>query len=69
MATIYLTFDDGPLAGSDDVISVLNAEQVRGTMFMIGIHVTGSLFRQSILQAAQASWFVEIGNHSNTHAK
>ena len=68
MATVYLTFDDGPLAGSDDVISVLNAEQVRGTMFMVGAHVTGSSFRQGILRAAQASWFVEIGNHSNTHA-
>jgi peptidoglycan/xylan/chitin deacetylase (PgdA/CDA1 family) len=67
MATVFLTFDDGPLAGSDDVVSVLNTEQVKGTLFMVGVHVQGS-FRQGVLETAKKSPFVEIGNHSNTHA-
>lgn len=36
MPTVYLTFDDGPLAGTDDVIDVLNQKRVKGSL-LIGI--------------------------------
>jgi len=29
-STVYLTFDDGPLGGTDDVIATLNEMKVRG---------------------------------------
>jgi len=35
-STVYLTFDDGPLGGTDDVIATLNEMKVRGTLFMVG---------------------------------
>ncbi|KAA5606606.1 polysaccharide deacetylase family protein [Roseospira marina] len=67
MATVFLTFDDGPLAGTDDVIAVLNAEQVKGTLFMVGDHVS-SAWRRGVLTAAHSSPFVQVANHSSTHA-
>ena len=67
MATVYLTFDDGPLAGTDDVIAVLNAEQVKGTLFMVGDHVS-SAWRRGVLNDAHGSRFVQVANHSSTHA-
>jgi len=67
MPTIYLTFDDGPLAGTDDVIAVLNAQQVRGTLFMVGDHVSNA-WRRGVLRDAHASAYVQVANHSRTHA-
>ena len=67
MATVYLTFDDGPLAGTDDVIVVLNAEQVKGTLFMVGDHIS-TPWRRGVLSDAHASRFVQVANHSSTHA-
>jgi len=31
--TLYLTFDDGPLGGTDDVIATLNETKVKGILF------------------------------------
>lgn len=67
MAVIYLTFDDGPLAGTDDVIAVLNAKQAKGTLFMVGAHVSSD-WRRHQLDAAHSSRFVQVANHSTTHA-
>jgi peptidoglycan/xylan/chitin deacetylase (PgdA/CDA1 family) len=67
MATVFLTFDDGPLGGTDDVIAVLNAEQVKGTLFMVGDHVT-TPWRRGVLKDAHSSRFIQVANHSSTHA-
>lgn len=67
MATIYLTFDDGPLAGTDDVISVLNAKQVKGSLFMVGVHVVND-WRKKQVTNAHSSKYAEVANHSTTHA-
>ncbi|TIT54789.1 MAG: polysaccharide deacetylase, partial [Mesorhizobium sp.] len=32
--TIYLTFDDGPLNGTSNILDVLEAAQVPATLFM-----------------------------------
>ena len=67
-ATVFLTFDDGPQPGTDDVIGVLEAKQVKGTLFMVGEHVEQSAWRKGVLKSAQNSRYVELANHSNTHA-
>lgn len=36
--TVYLTFDDGPRYGTDDVLRILNEQNVKGTFFMVGFH-------------------------------
>ena len=67
MATVYLTFDDGPLYGTDDVIDVLNAKSVKGTLFMVGDHTAGKWSAKQ-LKRAQDSKLAEVANHSTTHA-
>jgi len=67
MAQVYLTFDDGPVFGTDDVIGVLNETSAKGTLFMVSDHTAGT-WSAKVLKDAQASAFVQIGNHSKTHA-
>ncbi len=67
MAVVYLTFDDGPLGGTDDVIAVLIAKRAKGTLFMVGDHIS-SEWRRQRLADAHASEFVQVANHSTTHA-
>lgn len=66
MPTVYLTFDDGPQPGTDDVISVLESKRVPGTLFMVGAHADGT-WRKDQLKAAHSSRYVQVGNHSMTH--
>jgi peptidoglycan/xylan/chitin deacetylase (PgdA/CDA1 family) len=68
MPTVYLTFDDGPRPGTADVISALESRQVPGTCFMVGAHVDGTWCKEQLARA-QCSRYVEIGNHSMSHAK
>jgi len=65
--TIFLTFDDGVIPGTDDVISVLKNKKIKATLFMVG-NTLFSKWRKSQLERAKASAYVEIGNHSYTHA-
>lgn len=67
MAFIYLTFDDGPLPGTDDVIAVLVAKRAKGTLFMVGDHVQPG-WRTQQLEAAHTRDYVMVANHSTTHA-
>ena len=67
MAVVYLTFDDGPLGGTDDVIAVLNAKRAKGTLFLVGDHVSSD-WRRRQLDAAHSSEYIEVANHSTTHA-
>jgi peptidoglycan/xylan/chitin deacetylase (PgdA/CDA1 family) len=66
--TVYLTFDDGPLDGTSNVLSVLEQEQVPATLFMVGQHVLASPERKALLARAKAMPLVTIGNHSFSHA-
>lgn len=67
MAVIYLTFDDGPVAGTDDVVAVLTNKQIKGTVFLVGGQIT-SKFAREVLTGAHSSQYVQVGNHSTTHA-
>lgn len=40
--TIYLTFDDGPINVTKNLVDVLNDNQVKGTFFINGSHMFGS---------------------------
>lgn len=65
---IYLTFDDGPLPGSDNVLKVLFDEKVPATMFMVGLHVETQRGGRAILSAARSLPDVSVANHSYSHA-
>ena len=66
--TIYLTFDDGPLNGTSNILDVLEAEQVPATLFMVGMHAQASASNKALVQRAKAMPLVTIGNHSYSHA-
>jgi peptidoglycan/xylan/chitin deacetylase (PgdA/CDA1 family) len=66
--TVYLTFDDGPLNGTANVLDVLETEQVPATFFMVGMHVEANAGTRALLQRAKAMPLVTVGNHSYSHA-
>lgn len=66
--TIYLTFDDGPNKGTKNVMDIINDEQVPVTLFVIGEHVYGSRLQAAVYDSVRKSAYVELANHSFTHA-
>ncbi|WP_245525039.1 polysaccharide deacetylase family protein [Mesorhizobium sp. M8A.F.Ca.ET.165.01.1.1] len=66
--TIYLTFDDGPLNGTSNILDVLEAAQVPATLFMVGMHAEASASNKALVRRAKAMPLVTIGNHSYSHA-
>ncbi len=65
---LYITFDDGPNKGTRNVLQVLNEEQVPVSFFVVGEHVYGSREQQATWDSLQHNTWVEICNHSYTHA-
>ncbi len=74
--TVFLTFDDGPLGGTDDVLRILEAEKVKGTFLMAGFHtyvvnngqLSESPWRKEQVQKAYANQTLFLlGNHSWLH--
>ncbi|MES0198243.1 polysaccharide deacetylase family protein [Mesorhizobium sp. M0011] len=65
---IYLTFDDGPLNGTSNILDVLEAEQVPATLFMVGMHAQASAANRALVQRARQLPLVTLGNHSYSHA-
>lgn len=67
--TIYITTsDDGPLKGTENVIAVMTEEKIPVTMFMVGLHHDSSSWSKDIVVLAKKSPFIQIGNHSYSHA-
>jgi peptidoglycan/xylan/chitin deacetylase (PgdA/CDA1 family) len=66
--TIYLTFDDGPLNGTSNILDVLEAQQVPATLFMVGMHAQASAGNKALVRRAKALPLVTVGNHSYSHA-
>jgi peptidoglycan-N-acetylglucosamine deacetylase len=65
---IYLTFDDGPNKGTDNLLEILKDEQVPASLFVIGEQVYGSKAQALTWQNLQQCENIEICNHSYTHA-
>ena len=66
--TMFLTFDDGPLLGSNNIISVLQEENVKATMFMIGKHAQRSKYRKKTFKRAIKEPLILVANHTYSHA-
>lgn len=62
---VYLTFDDGPRGGTDDVVRILNNHGVLGSFLMMGKHIAGPDTRQWVRDAKNGGHL--IGNHSFSH--
>src|SRR5690242_9333659 len=64
---IYITFDDGPLKGSDDINDAVRNEQVKVNVFVVGQHALSSKLKD-FYEMYQNNPYIEIGNHSFSHA-
>ncbi|GGI12627.1 polysaccharide deacetylase family protein [Gottfriedia solisilvae] len=60
---VYLTFDDGPSALTNQILDVLNREKIHATFFMIGKNLYDH--QQAVKRAVQEGNY--IGAHSMTH--
>ncbi|MBZ5858318.1 polysaccharide deacetylase family protein [Flavihumibacter profundi] len=65
---IYLTFDDGPLKGSENIDSVILAERLKINVFLVGEHAEKSRQLDSYYKLYEQNPFVEACNHSYSHA-
>lgn len=66
--TIYITIDDAPLSGIDNILSAVEEENVSITLFMVGEHILASDYHQEMLAKAKQNSNILVGNHSNSHA-
>jgi peptidoglycan/xylan/chitin deacetylase (PgdA/CDA1 family) len=65
---IYLTFDDGPLNGSENIDSVILAERLKISVFLVGENTERSKLLGNYYKLYEQNPFVEAYNHSFTHA-
>ena len=65
---IYLTFDDGPNKGTQNVLNIMQEEQVPVTFFVVGEHVYASNAQQQTWDSLTTAKDIEICSHSYTHA-
>jgi peptidoglycan-N-acetylglucosamine deacetylase len=65
---IYLTFDDGPNKGTNNVLDILEQENVPATFFIVGEHVFASRAQAKTWASLQSAKNIELCNHSYSHA-
>ena len=62
---IYLTFDDGPLNGSQRINKVVYDEKIPITVLLVGEH---GLVRPKDVALYKENPYIQVGNHSYSHA-
>ncbi|MBP2617657.1 polysaccharide deacetylase family protein [Chryseobacterium jejuense] len=65
---IYLTFDDGPNQGTENLLKILDKRNVCATAFLVGRHAYGSTKQKNDFKLLKESPLIELANHSFTHA-
>jgi peptidoglycan/xylan/chitin deacetylase (PgdA/CDA1 family) len=65
---IYLSFDDGPLEGSEDIDDAVRQENIPVNVFVVGQHAQARRRMRKYFRLYQANPLIEIGNHSFSHA-
>ena len=65
---IYLTFDDGPLKGSNDVSEAVELEKIKINVFVVGSHLKAGPRMRGYFELYTKNPYIEIGNHSYSHA-
>lgn len=65
---IYITFDDGPLEGSEDIDDAVRKEQIKVNVFVVGQHALSDERMKGFLNLYENNPYIEVGNHSYSHA-
>ncbi len=63
---VYLTFDDGPLDGSEKIADAIQTEKVPITVLVVGRHAET---KPHYLDLYKENDHIEVGNHSYSHAR
>lgn len=66
---ICITFDDGPVDGTEQIIEIIDRRQIRVSMMMVGSNVAHDAGRAALFEMARADPYIFIGNHSYSHAR
>ena len=66
---MYLTFDDGPVNGTKNIIDIATQEQTPITFFMIGENIVRTKKYNKIYKKALKNPLITVGNHTYTHAR
>ncbi len=65
---IYLTLDDGPNKGTENLLKIIHERNIPITAFVVGKHVYGSRKQQTDFEILKTDSLIELANHSYTHA-
>ncbi|MFM2268886.1 MAG: hypothetical protein RL757_2327 [Bacteroidota bacterium] len=65
---VYLTFDDGPLMGSEDLNKIITEKQAKSSVFVVGKHALSGGNSKKIFNNFVANPYLEVYNHSHSHA-
>ena len=65
---IYLTMDDGPLSQSNILLKIAEEKQIKISEFAVGKHALGNKAFMGYLDDMKRSPFMEVCNHSYSHA-
>ncbi len=65
---IYLTFDDGPLNGSENINDIILKEKIKISVFMVGEHVIKDKQMDTYAKYYDQNPYIDEYNHSFTHA-
>lgn len=66
--TVYLSFDDGPLGGTERILGIVGRHGIRVSMMLTGLHALGGPSRGADVARAKADPLVFVANHGFTHA-
>lgn len=64
---VYLTFDDGPFKGSQKINKIIQEEQVKATVFVVGMNAYTDKLQQYLKDYEDNDW-IEVSNHTFSHA-
>ena len=65
---VYLTFDDGPLPGSEAINQLVLDNKFKASVFVVGKHTTNGRNSLRILKDYMKNPYIDVCNHSYTHA-
>lgn len=65
---IYLTFDDGPLSPTPYLTEIIHEKQIKMSAFVVGLHALMNKGFMRHLDAMKRSPYIEVCNHSYSHA-
>lgn len=64
---VYLTFDDGPLEGSQNIDSIILTEKIKISVFLIGSEIVGDRDMEAYFKYYEENPYIDEYNHSFTH--